>query len=165
VLFFIHHGSRHVFLAGITTNPTREWVAQVVRNVTAELRGAAIPAKYLLYDRDDTFAQGFDAMWESEGASIVRSPVRAPNENAAGERWVRIVRSECTDRFPIVNERYLGRVLVHDVRHYDGYRPHRGRAMQAPYCRSNATSSAPARITRIGRHEVRGRPVNEFHAA
>jgi bifunctional DNA-binding transcriptional regulator/antitoxin component of YhaV-PrlF toxin-antitoxin module len=41
---------------------------------------------------------GFDAVWESEGASIVPSPVRAPNASAAAERSIRAVRSECTDR-------------------------------------------------------------------
>jgi len=47
VLFFIHHGSRRVFLAGTTTNLTRDWVTQVARNVTAELRDAGIAVKYL----------------------------------------------------------------------------------------------------------------------
>ena len=37
VLFFIHHGSRRVFLAGITTNPTWAWVSQMARNATADL--------------------------------------------------------------------------------------------------------------------------------
>ncbi len=86
VLFFIHHGSRRVFLAGITTNPTRDWVTQVARNVTAELRDAGIAVKHLLRDRDDKFGPGFDAVWESEGASIVRSPVRAPNANVCVSR-------------------------------------------------------------------------------
>jgi putative transposase len=28
LLFFIHHGTSRIFLAGITTNPTRDWVTQ-----------------------------------------------------------------------------------------------------------------------------------------
>lgn len=62
VLFFIQHGSRRVFLAGITTNPTRDWVTQVARSVTAELRDASIAVKYLLRDCDDKFGPGFDAV-------------------------------------------------------------------------------------------------------
>ncbi len=62
--------------------------------MTAELRDAGIAVKYLLRDRDDKFGPGLDALWESEGASIVRSPVRAPNANAVAERWIRTVRSE-----------------------------------------------------------------------
>ena len=38
VLFFIHHGSRRVFLAGTTTKPTRDWATQCARNVTEDLR-------------------------------------------------------------------------------------------------------------------------------
>lgn len=61
VLFFIHHGSRRIFLAGITTNPTWDWVAQCAHNATAELRDAGIAVKYLLRDRDGKFGPGFDA--------------------------------------------------------------------------------------------------------
>ena len=165
VLFFIHHDTRRVFLAGITTNPTWAWVTQVARNVTAELRDAGIDIKFVLRDRDTKFAPAFDAVWQGEGARILRSPVRAPNANAIAERWVRTVRSECTDRLLIVNERHLRRVLDRYVRHYNQHRPHRGLAMHAPVPRGNAASSTPARITRIRRHEVLGGLINEYHAA
>ena len=165
VLFFIHHGSRRVFLAGITTNPTRDWVTQVTRNVTAELRDAGIAVKYLLRDRDDKFGPGFDAVWESEGASIVRSPVRAPNANAVAERWIRTVRSECTDRLLILNERHLGRVLVRYVRHYDGHRPHRALGLRPPDPLIARIPSAPAELASICRREILGALINEYHAA
>lgn len=42
VLFFIHHGSHRVFLAGITTNPTWAWVTQCARNATADLCDAGV---------------------------------------------------------------------------------------------------------------------------
>jgi putative transposase len=163
VLFFNHHGSRRVFLAGITTNPTRDWVTQVARNVTAQLRDAGIAVKYLLRDRDDKFGPGFDAGWESEGASIVRSPVRAPNANAVAERWIRTVRSECTDRLLIVNERHLRRVLGRFVRHYDGHRPHRSLTLRPPHPPTSELPPVP--ITSVRRHEVLGGLINEYHAA
>ena len=165
VLFFIHHGSRRVFLAGITTNPTWAWVTQCARNATADLCDAGIDVEFLLRDRDAKFAPAFDAVWQGEGARIVRSPVRAPNANAIAERWVRTVRSECTDRLLIVNERHLRRVLERYVSHYNQHRPHRGLAMHAPYPRGNAASSTPARTTRVRRHEVLGGLINEYHAA
>ena len=34
VLFFIHLGSRKVVIAGITPNPSDEWMAQIARNIT-----------------------------------------------------------------------------------------------------------------------------------
>ena len=165
VLFFIHHDTRRVFLAGITTNPTWAWVTQVARNVTAELRDSGIDVKFVLRDRDAKFAPGFDAVWQGEGARILRSPVRAPKANAIAERRVRTVRSECTDRLLIVNERHLRRVLDRYVRHYNQHWPHRGFAMLAPVPRGNAASPPPARITRIRRHEVLGGLINEYHAA
>ena len=165
VLFFIHHRSRRVFLAGVTKNPTWAWVTQVARNVTADLCDAGIDVEFLLRDRDVRFPPAFDALFQGEGARVLRSPVRAPNANAIAERWVRTVRSECTDRLLIVNERHLRRVLDRYGRHYNEHRPHRGLAMHAPVPRGSATSSTPVRITRIRRHEVLGGLINEYHAA
>ena len=59
VLFFIHHDTRRVFLAGITTNPTWAWVTQCARNVTADLCDAGIDVEFLLGDRDAKFAPAF----------------------------------------------------------------------------------------------------------
>ncbi len=149
-----HHVEPHLGLG----HPVRS-------NVTADLCDAGIGVEFLLRDRDAKSGPGFDAVWESEGASIVRSPVRAPNANAICERWVRTVRSECTARLLIVSERHLRRVLDRYVCHYNEHRPHRGLAMHAPYPRGNVTSSTPARITRIRRHEVLAGLINEYHAA
>ena len=44
-LFFIHHRTRRVFLAGITTNPARDWVTQCARNVTEDLRDATVTVR------------------------------------------------------------------------------------------------------------------------
>ena len=116
-------------------------------------------------ERQGKFAPGFDAVWQGKGARILRSPVRPPNANAICERWVRTVRSECTDRLLIVDERHLRRVLDRYVRHYNQHRPHRGLAMHAPVPRGNAASSTPVGITRIRRHEVLGGLINEYCAA
>ena len=102
VLFFIHHGTQRVFVGGITTNPTRDWVTQCARNVSEDLRDSGVTVRYLLRDRDGKFGPGFDAVWHGEGASTSRSPVRAPDANAVAERWVRTARSECTDRLLIL---------------------------------------------------------------
>ena len=161
---FIHHRTRRVFLAGITTNPTRDWVTQCARNVTQDLRDAGVNVGYLLRDRDDKFGPGFDAVWQGEGASILRSPVRAPDANAVAERWVRTARSECTDRLLILSEGHLPRVLDRYVGHYNQHRPHRGLALCPPLPVAS-TSSRPATIASIRRQEVLGGLINEYHAA
>ena len=165
VLFCIHHGTRRVSLAGITRNPTWDWVTQCARNVSAELRDAGVAVKYLLRDRDGKFGPSFDAVWEGEGANVVRCPVRAPNANAIAERWVRTVRSECTDRLLIVNQAHLRRVLDRYVRHYNEHRPHRGLALHSPQPRTPAATSKPATVPCILRQEVLGGLINEYHAA
>jgi putative transposase len=164
-LFFIHHGTRRVFLAGITTNPTWDWVTQCARNVTGDLRDAGIAVKYLLRDRDDKFAPGFDAVWVGEGASVVRSPVRAPNANAVAERWVRTVRSECTDRLLVVSEAHLRRVLERYVRHYNEHRPHRGLELHSPQRQEMSAPSERATISRIRQQQILGGLINEYQAA
>ena len=62
VLFFVHHDTRLVFLAGITTNPTWAWATQCARNVTADLCDAGIDVEFLLGHRDANFAPAFDAL-------------------------------------------------------------------------------------------------------
>jgi putative transposase len=141
VLFFIHHRTRRVFLAGMTTNPNRDWVTQCARNVTAGLRDAGVAVRYLLRDHDGKFGPSFDAVWQGEGASVLPTPVRAPNANAVAERWVRTVRSECTDRLLVVNEGHLRRVLDRSVRHYNDHgTPRTGLASNSAACVIEARS-------------------------
>ena len=133
--------------------------------MTEDLREAAVTVRYLLRDRDGKFGPGFDAVWQGEGASILRSPVRAPDANAVAERWVRTARSECTDRLLILNEGHLRRVLDRYVRHYNEHRPHRGLALRPPLRPTASVPSKPATITSTRRQEVLGGLINEYHAA
>ena len=151
MLFFIHHRTRRVFLAGITTNPTRDWATRCGRTVTEDRRDASVAVRCPRGERDDKFGPGFDAVWQGEGASILRSPVRAPDANAVAERWVRTVRSECTDRLLILNDRHLRRVLDCYVRHYNEHRPHRGLALRPPLRPTASMPSKPATIASIPR--------------
>jgi hypothetical protein len=52
VLFFIHLGTRRVYLAGCTAHPTASCVAQQARNLTWRLQEEAVPVRFLLHDRD-----------------------------------------------------------------------------------------------------------------
>src|SRR5579864_6739836 len=55
VLFFIHLESRRVTLAGLTRDPTSEWMLQMARNATDESSGFLRGQRYLLHDRDTKF--------------------------------------------------------------------------------------------------------------
>ena len=132
VLFFIELGSRRVHLAGCTTHPTAAWVTQQARHLSWQLQDGEIAARYLIRDRDSKFVPAFDAVFQSEGVGIIRTPFRAPNTNAVAERWIRSVRQECLDHLLIVGEAHLRRVLGVYVGFYNEVRPHQGLDQRTP---------------------------------
>jgi putative transposase len=130
VLFFIAHGSRRVWLAGCTTNPTGEWVTQQARNLGLDFSDAGI--RFLIRDRDSKYSGPFDEVLRSEGIRIVKTPVRSPKANAVAERFVRTVRTECLDWLLLLNRRHLEHVLRVFVDHYNRQRPHRALDLRPP---------------------------------
>ena len=93
VLFFIELASRRVYFAGCTVNPTGAWVTQQARQLAWTLQEQPSRFRFLIRDRDSKFTRDFDAVFASESAEIVKTPVRA---NAIAERLVRTVRAECS---------------------------------------------------------------------
>jgi len=75
-LFFIAHGSRRVWLAGCTANPTGAWVTQQARNLGLDFSDQGM--RFLIRDRDSKYSGPFDEVFRSEGIRIVKTPVRAP---------------------------------------------------------------------------------------
>ena len=112
VLFFIELGSRRVHVVGCTANPTGDWVSQQARQLAWTLQERRSAFRFLIRDRDSKYTRAFDAVFASEGITVVKTPVRAPKANAFAERFVRTVRSECLDWLLIVNRRQLERVLL-----------------------------------------------------
>jgi putative transposase len=110
VLFFIHLGTRRVYLAGCTQHPTSSWVAQQARQMVWHLQDGTLPIRFLLHDRDTKSCAAFDHVFAAERIEVVQTPFRAPNANAVAARWIRSAREECLDRLLILNERHLNRV-------------------------------------------------------
>src|SRR5205085_2845684 len=73
-------GSRRVWLAGCTANPTGAWVTQQARNLGLDLSEEG--ARVLIRDRDSKYSGRFDEVFRSEG--IKNSRQLGPLRRGAG---------------------------------------------------------------------------------
>jgi len=157
VLIFIELGTRRVHLAGITSNPDSQWVAQQARQLVWEFEETSTSFRCLIRDNDSKFTDAFDTVFESSQIHIVPTPIRAPNANAYSERWVRTVREECLDHILIINEAHLRRVLNEFVAYYNGRRPHQGLEQQSPI-----PLPEPITTGNVNRRKVLGGIINDY---
>jgi putative transposase len=164
VLFFIEIASRRVHLAGVTANPDAAWTTQQARNFTMALGDREQPFSFLIHDRDSKFAGSFDEVFKSEGITVIRTPVRAPEANAFAERWVGSVRRECLDRMLTGSRRHLQQSLAVYVEHYNQHRPHRALAMDppAPRRRLRSVGKDPPDLAR---RDLLGGLIHEYYIA
>jgi putative transposase len=163
VLFFIHLSTRQVVVAGVTANPDSAWVTQQARNVAMDLQDREATIEFLLRDHDTKFCRSFDEVFCSEGAEVLRTPIRAPKANAHAERWVQTVRAECLDWTLVLGRRHMLRLLRAYVRHYNEQRPHRGLALAVPKARDQDRGSMPVRLPEVRRRDVLSGLIREYH--
>ena len=126
ILFFIHVGTRRVFLAGVTTSPNSTWVAQQARNLAMHVGELPVKPTMLIRDCDTKFTAEFDGILESEGIEIKKVGPRAPNMNAIAERWVQSIQQECLDHFVVFGEKHLRHIVSEYVKFHNDERPHQG---------------------------------------
>lgn len=120
--------------------------------------------RVVIRDRDAKFTDAFDEVFRTEGARVIRTPLRAPRANAYAERWVRTVRAECLDWLLIMNRRHLERVLGAYVEHYNEKRPHRGLDLRAPAPPGTPPPRSGATLD-VRRRDVLGGLIHEYQAA
>jgi putative transposase len=125
-LFVIDLKTRRVHIAGITTKPDAEFVAQVARNLTDVIDGLLLGHRFLICDRDTKFTAQFKRILKDAGVEVILTPKMAPNCNAFAERFVLSIKSECLNRMIFFGERRLREAVTSYVEHYHVERAHQG---------------------------------------
>ncbi|MCP5043553.1 MAG: transposase, partial [bacterium] len=126
VLFVIHHSTRIIHFAGVTTNPDSAFMAQVARKLTDHIDGFLRRKRYLILDNDSLFSAQFKRILKDTGVKVVPSSFQAPDMNALAERFVLSVKSECLNRLILFGCAHLERRLRKCAAHYNLERPHQG---------------------------------------
>ena len=132
------------------------------------LQDTGATVKYLIRDRDSKYTTAFDAVFDNEGITVVKTGIKVPRMNAIMERWVRSCRAELLDRTLIVNQAHLLHALGEYEAFYNEHRPHRTLHAAAPLRPLPQPITAPGRIDHltIQRRDRLGGTLHEYqHAA
>jgi len=159
VLFFIELGTRRIHITSATRNPDGAFCAQQARNLAMGERLEHV--RFLIRDRDAKYTRAFDEVFASEGARVIKTPVRSPRANAFAERVVRTIRHEVLDWTLVLGRRHLDRILRRYERHYNAQRPHRGLDLAVPDGPVQRPTGLPDRIERT---DILGGLIHEYHA-
>jgi putative transposase len=167
VLAFISISSRRVEYFASTSKPDTAWMLQQARNLLMHLDDHDRQMRFLIHDPDAKFPPAFDALLESDGIKVLRTPVQAPNANAHMERWVGTVRRECLDRLLILGRRQLEHVLRVYITHYNRQRPHRALDLKPPEAkiRSPIATVATPHALHVNRRDLLGGLIHEYEPA
>ena len=121
-------GSRLVVHLGVTRHPTDTQAAQQLR----EAPPFDERSRFLTRDNDTKYGPRFARLAATSGIRVLRTPVRAPQANATGERFLGRVRRESLDHVLVLGEAHLRRVLREYAAYRDTARPHQGIAHTIP---------------------------------
>jgi putative transposase len=124
ILFFINVLTRKVHIAGITKNPTREWVNRKAKTVSFLFDTNNKSNKLLIRDGDGKYSKEFDEIINKYGVNVKKIPYKSPNLNPYAEGWVGTIKRECLDYFFVFGERHLRYLVKGYLKYYNTVRPH-----------------------------------------
>jgi len=76
VLVFIEHGTRRMYLGGVTAHPTGAWTVQQARNLALDIGERFGDFRFLIRDRGSNFTAAFDASSRPPAPPSCRPPSR-----------------------------------------------------------------------------------------
>jgi putative transposase len=158
VLFFLHLGSRRVWIAGCTLQPHGIWMAQQARNFSMVVEDWKLPCRCLVHDRDTSFA-AMDGVLKTDQLRILKTPPHSPLCNAHAERHVREIR-ETLDNLILLGEPHLRHALATIQGHHNARRPHQGLGNIIPLGFDYPAEPAP--LGEIQCEEVLGGLLNHY---
>ena len=126
--FFIDINSKRVVHVGVIRSPTVEWTAQQLRNITPFGEGP----QFIIRDNDRKFGAAFDRTAKGAGMNVLRTAIRAPQQNSICERFIGSARRECFNSIIIFGERHLERVLFEYRTYFNTRQPHQGIGQRIP---------------------------------
>ncbi|MFE0151048.1 integrase core domain-containing protein [Nonomuraea sp. NPDC059007] len=167
VLVFIEHGTRRLYLGGVSAHPTGTWTVQQARNLVMDQGERITRLRFVIHDRDPLFTVAFREVFTAEGLRFITTLPWTPRMNAICERVIGTLRRELLDRILILGERHLALVLREYLIHYNGHRPHQSRHQRPP---DTATQSTRDTTELNNPRSIRRRPVvagmiSEYHHA
>jgi putative transposase len=80
-MFFLHLGTRRVWVAGCTPQSRAAWVAQQTRNFSMVAEDWELPCRYLVHDGDTNFA-ALEGVLKSDALRHLKTSPHAPRCNA-----------------------------------------------------------------------------------
>jgi putative transposase len=123
VLFFINVLTRKVHVAGMTKNPTKEWVNGKAKTVSFLFTGNN-KSKLLIRDGDKKYPREFDEIFKKLNVHVKKIPYKSPNLNPYAEGFVGTIKRECLDYFFVFGERHLRYLVKEYLKYYNTVRPH-----------------------------------------
>ncbi len=156
-LFFINVHTRKVHIAGMTKNPTREWVNTQAKNLSFLFETNEKSEKLLIRDGDGKFSKEFDDIFNSFGVKAKKIPYKSPNLNPYAESWVSLIKRECLDYFFVFGEKHFKYLVKEYVKYYNTVRPHTGLKNMPLNFKTNKTGriKCDSRLGGVIRHYYR----------
>ncbi len=119
--------TRKVFFAPVKPQPDGTYMRQVVRILTDSEDGFLYGKRYLIHDRDPLYrTEGFHDTLKSSGIEPIQLPARSPDLNCYAERFVKSIKSECSDHLILSSAKHLEYVAEQYCAYYHHERIHQG---------------------------------------